>query len=276
MYTTTYLDYTEEERKSEYIGSGILLERTKEIRAGDYLDVEIYPILAMEKKKAEERREKTREKQERANIRRARKKFARIVNANFGAGDLIFKLADVEAADGKEARKNMRNYLLKIRRKAQKAGKEFKYIYVLEQTQAGVFHFHGIMTGGIITRDEAEDLWHHEQLPKVERAKELPDGLAGIAMYMTKSKSTQKRMMAHKWAGSRNLRKPEEKIQDKKFSRRAAMKIATDVESNARAIFEKKYPGYTLIEQPEILWSKFMPGAYIYARMKRRGSHDGA
>lgn len=269
-YPAIYLDYTETEKR-EYTGSGILLERTKETRAGDYLDVEIYPLLAMDRKTAEARREKTREKQERANARRARKRFVRIVNANFGPGDYIFKFADTEAGSVEEAKRHYDNYIKGLRRRAKKKGVTFKHVYVIEETQSGVFHFHGVMTGnGWITRDEAEDLWKHEELPRVERAKKLQDGLTGIALYITKSKSTQKRMMAHRWGGSRNPRKPTETIRDRKFSKRAVMNMVTSAEADARTLFEKKYKGYILLEQPEIFWSEFLPGAYIYARMKRR------
>ena len=47
------------------------------------------------------------------------------------------------------------------------------------------------------------------------------------------------------------------------------MRIAQDAESKAKAEFEKRYPGYRLIEQPEIRYSDMMPGAYIYACMRK-------
>lgn len=271
-YPAIYLDYTEETPR-EYKSKGILLERTKEYRAGDYLDVEIFPMLAMDRKEAEARRAKQKEKQDRANIRRARKMFERTMNANFGPGDYIFKLADTKAQDEKEARRHFQNFIRRMQYRARKAEIVFKAIWVLEETSGGVYHFHGVMTGkGWISRDVIEDMWEWEELPRIERVKNLDGGLAGFSRYITKPKSTQRRMMAHKWSGTRNLTKVEPRIKDKKFSKRAMMALATGAESDAGALFHTKYPGYQLIEQPEVYWSDFLPGAYIYARMKKIGA----
>ena len=105
-YPAMYLDYTEE-TGSWGAGKAILLERTREIRAGEFLDIEIYPLLAIDKKTAEAKRNHSTERQARANIRRARKRFVRMVNANFTDGDFVFKFADLEAQDEEEAKKHL-------------------------------------------------------------------------------------------------------------------------------------------------------------------------
>jgi hypothetical protein len=48
------------------------------------------------------------------------------------------------------------------------------------------------------------------------------------------------------------------------------MNIASDVRMEGRAILEKLYPGYRIMELPRVSYSDFMPGAFIYARMRRR------
>ena len=35
--------------------------------------------------------------------------------------------------------------------------------------------------------------------------------------------------------------------------------------ADAKKMFEKRDPGYTLLEEPRIVWSDLAPGAYIYA-----------
>ena len=57
-------------------------------------------------------------------------------------------------------------------------------------------------------------------------------------------------------------------MSSRKISRRRAAQIAADVQANAREIFEKIYPGYTL-QEAEVKYSDFVAGAYIYARMRR-------
>ena len=39
--------------------------------------------------------------------------------------------------------------------------------------------------------------------------------------------------------------------------------------ADAKKMFEKRDPGYTLLEDPRIVWSDLAPGAYIYATMRR-------
>ena len=56
----------------------------------------------------------------------------------------------------------------------------------------------------------------------------------------------------------------------RKMSRRRAMKVARDVQIDGREIFEKLYTGYRVAEDIRVTYSDFMPGAYIYCRMRKR------
>ena len=71
-----------------------------------------------------------------------------------------------------------------------------------------------------------------------------------------------------RWEHSRNLKKPDERVSDRKIPRRRAALVARDVQANGREIFEKLYPGYRL-EEARVRYSDFAAGAYIYARMRR-------
>ena len=205
------------------------------------------------------------------------------------------------AARGRRTRRSRR---IRQRAKARKA--LLKYIYVIETTGEGErerHHVHMVLSvsdkeqprrgcdaagenqhGEVaqtaegrgcaenrewITRDEAENLWRHG-LARADRCQAQEKGLAGFARYITARKETQHRLMKRSWGASKNLKQPTVTVADRKFSRAAADRIARDVEGDAKAVLEKKYPGYRLIEEPRIRWSDFLPGCYIYAIMVKK------
>lgn len=275
MYVTAPEDFEREGRPEGRQGKcGILLERTKTTKAGDYLECEIYPVIAMDNLNRGQRRQKSREAMEKANRERARRKLERLMNANFGPGDLLLHLTMAKPCEFSEFQRLVRNYIgrLKYRAKARKA--QLKYIYVIETTGEGDrerHHVHMVLSaaGEWLTRDEAENLWRHG-LARADRCQAQEKGLAGFARYITARKETQHRLMKRSWGASKNLKQPTVTVADRKFSRAAADRIARDVEGDAKAVLEKKYPGYRLIEEPRIRWSDFLPGCYIYAVMKKK------
>lgn len=306
-YVTDEAEYDQLSPRGQHDQKGILLERTKTTKAGDWLECEIYPVIAMDNLNRGQRRKKSREAVEKANRERARRKLERLLNANFGSGDLLLHLTMAKPCEFAEFQRLVRNYIsrLKYRAKARKA--QLKYVYVIETTGEGDrerHHVHMVMSaekeqprrgcdaeggrimGGVarasgeavagraenegwISRDEAENLWKHG-LARADRCQAQEKGLAGFARYITARKETQRRIMRRSWGASHGLKQPTVTIADKKFSRAQADRIARDVEGDARAVLEKKYPGYRLIEQPRIRWSDFLPGCYIYAMMVKK------
>lgn len=271
-YTSTPEDYTLDTRPERPGKRGILLERTKTIKAGDYLECEIFPMVLMEPGIREARRKRTPEQMREINRRNAVKKLERLMNANFTAGDLMPHLTMDRPCSFEEMQKIVRNFFQRLRRLAAKRGAVMRYIYVIETKQERGYqrhHLHGLINGGWITRDEIEKLWGHG-LSRVDRVQQQEKGLAGFARYITQQKTTQERLMRRSWGASKGLRQPTVTVADHKFSRAAAAKIARDLEGDARTILEKKYPGYRLIEQPVIRYSDWLPGCYVYAMMERR------
>ena len=47
-------------------------------------------------------------------------------------------------------------------------------------------------------------------------------------------------------------------------------RIAADVQRDGVVILEALYPGYKVVELPDVKYSDFGPGCYIYARMRKR------
>lgn len=269
-YVTSPEDYEREETGQQGT-KGILLERTKTTRAGDYLECEIYPVILFNTGNRQQRRQKSAEAIQKANRERARRSLERLLNANFGPGDLLVHLTMAQPGPLSEMQRLVRNYIGRLKYRARKAGEEIRYVYVIETTGEGErerHHVHMVLNGGWISRDDAEKLWHHG-LSRADRAQEQHKGLAGFARYITQRKETQRRLMRRSWGASKGLRQPTVTVADKKFSRAAADKIARDVQGDARRIMERKYPGYRLIEQPTVRYSDVLPGCYIYAVMQR-------
>lgn len=274
--------------------------RTKTIKSGNVLEVEVYPIW---KTRSEERKAKektTRAAQAAVNDRNARKRLDRLVNTNFGADDLLITLTySGEAPDPQQGAKDIRNYIRRVKYYRKKNGlPEMKYIYIqewededpktaepqqlvfegmqstfLEPVKAKRVHHHIIMTG--MDRDAAESLW---KKGRVNSRKLQPDefGLRDLTGYLLKAPKTKKR-----WYGSRNLQEPKITISDHKFTRGQIWKLADHFGSEAGPVLRKVYPGYVPAAEPVVHTSEFCSGFYIYARMyknpwrdRRKEKHD--
>lgn len=281
-YITTAEDYEREgrsfagaqdDRRGKRAGKGVLMERTKTIKAGDFLECEIFPVVLIDQGGRQRLRQKSPEAIQRANRERARRKLERLLNANFGPGDLLLHLTMAQPCPFSDMQRLVRNYVNRLKGRAKKAGVPCKYVYVIETTGEGErerHHAHMVLSaaGNWITRDQAEGLWKHG-LARADRAQRQEKGLAGFARYITQRKETQRRLMKRSWGASKNLKQPTVTVSDRKFTRGTADQIARDMRGDARRILEKKYPGYRLIEQPTIRQSDFLPGCYIYAFMER-------
>lgn len=284
--------------------SGVLRQRVKSVKHGPMLDVECYPVwdttLALMARR-EAQKEAHRRAQERLNKENAKKRLIRLVNANFDSTSLIVCCEyplDAQPKDDKEAARDIRNYIKRIKYARAKMGlPEIRYIYITEVTVSEAFgvryHHHVIMSGGI-GRDAAEDKWlsKHGGRCNAKRAQPGEKHLAGFACYLTEDKrertmeadgkNPQEKAMKRGWVPSKNLVDPEKAatIADKKISIRKAQKIAETMgdAGNAREIFAKLWPDYELVisnGRPEITVrkSRWTAGVYIQAQLRRK---DGA
>lgn len=270
----TWVEASREEFLAEGPGAlekGRMRIRTKTIRSGDYLECEIYPLVPAETGARARRRERSPESIQRANERAAVKSLERLLNCNFGPGDLLVHLTCADCCPFEEMKRRVRNWLRRVKMRYERAGAECAYVYVIETTGSGDrerHHLHAVLRRGPLTRDDLEALWGHG-LARVDRCVRQEKGLAGFANYIVQKKETQTRLMKRRWGCSKGLKRPAVTVSDTKFSRRAAQRIAEAAEMDAREEFEKRYPGYRLVEQPLVRRSDWMPGAYIYAFMER-------
>lgn len=293
-------DTSTEGRLSEGWASGTLHQRTKTVKAGPMVYVECFPVWDTKTARAaktEAQQERHRRAQERLNEKNARKKLVRLINANFGAGDLILTLEyprGGQPKDEAQAMKDMQNYLRRVKTLRDRRDLEpMKYVYVIEEThsrQYGTrYHHHVIMSGGI-TREEAEAKWRqkHEGYCSCRSAQPDEKHLTGFACYLVRGKkertpeadgkNPQERAMRRRWNSSKNLTDPDEgaTTADKKISVRKAGRIAETMDNFERAkeIFERLYPDCTLLEIAAKR-SRWTTGVYITAELRRKDETHG-
>lgn len=278
----------------EYDGRLVEGIRTVTIRAGKSLEVMCHPIARRwpVEAKREARRRRTSPAMEKVNARNLELNIMRLMEMNFTNRAMVFTgtfeypIEDdpgMMNRDGlweiwmkrklpegvEDVRRMVRNFLQRIRNRTENP-KELKWILRIEEgakeSALGLpprYHVHMLIEAGELTQDAISALWPFG-FTRCDRFDVNHDGPARLARYMTKNKRGG-RWVSH----SRNLKKPEPRVSDRAMSRRRAMKVAGDVYGEGREILEKLYPGYRLMESPRVTFSDYMPGAYIYARMRR-------
>ena len=269
----TYIPAEEEyayDQPRNTAAKGVLLQRTKTVIAGDHLDADIYPVLDWAYKREAVKRGKTPEQMQRANVARSFRYLCQLCNLNFGDGDLKLDLTCAQECTYQEFEKIKRRFMGKLRKLFRAAGVKLEYIGIIESTREGKrHHIHMLLRGGVIGRDEVEALWG-QGTANADRVqtKYQEKGLEGFCRYITQHKDAQEKLSRRKWFASKGLKKPRPTYNDRKFSRRASMQLAQAAQEDARKLFEKKYPGWRLVEYT-VHYSDFLPGVYVHAHMRR-------
>lgn len=183
------------------------------------------------------------------NRRQSIRKLARLINANFGEGDLFVTLTHREAVGKEAASKELTNFLRRLKRWRKKQDlPELKYIAVTERAKREHHHL-------IINRMETDSLYDLWKLGRIMVSRLEPGGdYTGLTVYITKE---QKEMQKRRWRQSKNLLKPIVKI--KKLKAEKGRKL---------------YPprGYTILESYEYYSSN--GGAASYLRAVKTGGAD--
>ena len=174
---------------------------TATIKAGNQLEVEIYPsfkkeIPEMMRRFKQKKSRESSEQQKNLNDRNAKKKLMRLVHENFYTGDYWCTLTFKEAPQDLEtAEKLSKNFFRRINRVRKKKGLEnAKYVYVIEEGTTGTerFHLHLIMDNGL-TKAEVESKWKlgSSTIRTLNYYKE--ENFIGVCKYMMKDEETYKR-----------------------------------------------------------------------------------
>lgn len=235
----------------------------------ELLEAQIYPSFYH---KADvprtERKRESKPSQRKLNDKNSRRYLIRLANINFGPGDIWATFGwneDLLPEDIEGAKRDIVNFLRRINRKRKKECREnIKYIYILAFDDYTRPHFHIIMTGEGIDRDELEAMWGKCDRPNTRRIK--PDDnflLTGLATYISNNPHGTKR-----WCPSKNLTKPKEPTRSySKFKKRKVETMVKDHET-LKGEMEKAYPGYKFLDA-EVKYNGVTAAFYIYARMVR-------
>ena len=284
--------------EGEYDGRGVEGVRTTSIRAGRSMELMIHPKAEItEGLKREVKRRKSTPAMEKINARNRERAMMRLIEANFTEAAVVstltyaypvedygmMNLAELAETylkrglpwDYVDAKREMRNMLERLKRRVVKAGgkpSDLKWNVVTEEGEKepvpGLprkLHHHCIFEGPGITPEVVEECWRAGRSQNARFDLEN-DGAARLARYFTKQKRG-----GRWWTHSRNLKKPVPVVSDRKISRRRLMLLAADIQKNGREILEKLYPDYKVVELPDVKYSDFLPGAYIYVRMRKKG-----
>ena len=254
---------------------GTMGYRTRTVKAGTRLEAEVYPIFGRSQETIARRARQniTKERQQQLNTVRSKRRLVLLMEANFSLyDDVAVTLTYAEEPDMKRCRKDVRNFLGRVRRRREKMGlEEMKYIYAIGRDSDHRIHVHMVMTGGISQR-ELVGIWG-KGIVNSYVLQSYGKGLQGMANYLykqnEKARDAGERWYMHMWSGSRNLKKPKEHASDTKMSNRKVRKIALGFGAIGREILEKVYPGYVL-EDCRVRYSDVVDGVYIRAVMRRR------
>ena len=142
------------------------------------------------------------------NDRIAERNLTALINANFFPGDLHIILTYARAISLEAAKKELNNFIKRMRREYKKAGKEFRYIHVTEYKNKRIHH-HIVMS--YIDVNTIQNQWHCGRIRSTPLDKSR--NYQVLANYLIKETSKTFRLgensTKQRYTPSRNTRKPE-------------------------------------------------------------------
>jgi hypothetical protein len=258
----------------------------KEIRAGEQLEVEIYPqFKSMDEVPPDGRHTKKDNDRAQRNLndKNARKYVERLINHNFSDGDLWITLTyddehlppdgDIDAAV-----KIMQKYIRRVNYQRKKRGlPNCKYVYVTEYNPSEKIRWHHhLVMDGALDADTVEKCWQQGSRNEVRRLQKDENGLSGMANYIVKEK---KRIKSEKrWNSSQGLTDPDVRVvhskqpEKGKGSYKKIEHYVNEMVKNQHAIesqMAKWFPDHDFSESA-VYYNDFNGQFYIRARMHTR------
>ena len=235
----------------------------KTTKAGKTIEIE-YFFTSRYKKKGIKRGDKvkpTSEQQKKINAKHAEKKLRILINANFGYGDFHLVLDYIrKKGQPRRTREQMRHdmdrFLRKCRKEYRKAGKELKYIHVMEIGDKGARHHHLVIN--YIDTKILQKCWY-KAYEGHNRIKVFPLDDSGnhmeLAAYLIKYTDKHRSeedgaLQSKRWNSSKNLIHPVPEYQimsNREWFRNEARPIKgyyVDKKSISKGIHSPEYYGY--------------------------------
>ncbi|NFL86825.1 hypothetical protein FDB24_11365 [Clostridium botulinum] len=244
----------------------------KTITSGDIVESEIYPTWKNRNDMPRgKRKNKQRAAQKNLNDKNTKKKIVRLVNTNFTNNDVMVTLTydDKHLPNEEEARKDIQNYIRKLRRYRRKEGlSELKYIYVIEfkkeEEKSKKIRVHHHMIINKMDRDIIEKLWG-KGYANAKRLQSDEFGLEGMARYIAKDLKGSRR-----WSASRNLKQPKITVSKTRLTKRKIENMIKN-ENSFKGIFENTYKGCKY-NDCKVMYSEINGGFYLHARLIKNNS----
>ncbi|MEG0366244.1 MAG: hypothetical protein RR585_05385, partial [Coprobacillus sp.] len=235
------------------------------ITSGNQFEVEIYPEFTRKQSVHAAVKRKTYDAQKNLNDKNSRKKLQRLLNTNFGNGDIwaTFNCDDKHLPkDINDARRIMCNYIARINYQRKKLGKPpSKYVYIIEYNERKKirWHFHLVMDGEI-DMNIVERTWKCGRRNHLRIIAKDDKGLIGLADYLSKEPQGSKR-----WASSLNLKKPTIRKNHQTF-RMKQIREMIENRNRIRELIEKKFHGMTYIDE-SARYNEINGRTYIHVRL---------
>ena len=266
--------------------------RTTTTVAGDTLVAEIYPAWGRESRGAARAAKKnvTPERIQKYNTERAKFRLQLLMDQNFTSEDLSLTLTYTEAPTEREAKKDVKNFLDRLKRAREKKGlPELKYIYSLEDERDGrakQLHCHIVMSGGI-DRKEVERIWQKGSKARgfanCDNLQPDKEGLRRLAFYIYEQNRGKEQAKGKRhYSCSKNLTEPKVRNSMSRVSNAKVRKLARDFNGVAKTIMEKVYPGFEFVRglryqenesgtmsESCVRFSDYTDGVYIRVMMRR-------
>lgn len=269
VYTHPFEDTREERIEAALRNTNISHYRVKTIISGPIVESEIYPVWTSRRyAPPKPKRKGSSTAQKNLNEKNARKKFCRLLNANFTADDIWATFTydkEHRPANVEHAIKEMQRYIKRLSAYCKKHGlPPLKYLYVTEynddEKKGDKVRVHHHLVTNFRDRDVAERLWKCGGRTNTRRLQPDDFNLEGLGHYLTKGK--------RRWNSSLNLAKPKVYTADSKF--RSVRQVESLLNpSRAEEKLSKLYPKFIILEPPKIYANEDYGGYYIYTRMRR-------
>lgn len=230
-------------------------EKLFSVRSGEYIEPCINIYSGEQEKVSKLKRAKkskaTEPKVKKLNNEYSRQYFRLLLNGNFGAGDYQMYLSYDPGglpADRDSAKKDLRNYLARLKNLYKSHGIEFKWLAITETgVRSGLLHHHIVLPGGI-DRNLIEEKWG-KGIANCRRLQVRSDKwLNDLSTYLMKSQANAEKG-ERCWSGSRNLVKPDVRICDNDRINRRRLRALVEAKRNdeVKKVSEEIYKGYRLL-----------------------------
>ncbi len=236
--------------------------RTKVIRSGEHLELEVFPMFKRSYARGQKRKV-TKFFQACVNENNSRKQLTRLLNANFTDDDIWYDFTyEGEKPTIEEVKKEVQNFIRRLKRKFG----DFKYAYKTEVGTRGTCrgHHHLICNIPSEYRDEVEEMWTKgRRRSRFLQADE--NGYEGVARYWCKGNETGKRYVT-----SKNLTKPTVKVMDNMLTRKAVADLVRSYEIGVEKIEKMRALKDFRVVKMHHKQTEYVAGSYVYVSMKRR------